>query len=221
MSERVRVVLADDHTLVRAGVRKILEAEHDLEVVDEVADGAAALASVDRTRPDVLVLDLSMPGVDGLEVLRRVRQRHPPLRVLVLTMHAEAEYASRAIEAGADGYLLKDSAVQDLVAGIRGVMAGGVYYSPDIQRALRDAVRDGGSRTASPLDVLTQREREILGLVAEGHATKEIAWRLGISARTVDTHRANIMRKLDVRSVAVLTQIAIREGLVGKGTGER
>jgi DNA-binding NarL/FixJ family response regulator len=220
VNDAVRVVLADDHTLVRAGVRRILEAEPGFEVVAEVADGESALAAVARTSPDVLVLDLSMPGMDGLEVLRRTRERYPELRVLVLTMHAEAEYASRAVEAGADGYLLKDSAVQDLVAGIRTVMSGGAYYSPDIQRALRDVVR-GGAAAASLLDVLTEREREVMVLVAEGLATKEIAARLGISARTVDTHRANLMRKLNVRSVALLTQMAFREGLVGKTPPER
>ena len=142
MSDAVRVVLADDHTLVRAGVRKILEAEPGFEVVAEVADGEAALAAVARTRPDVLVLDLSMPGMDGLEVLRRTRERHPELRVLVLTMHAEAEYASRAVESGADGYLLKDSAVHDLVAGLEAVAAGKAYYSPAVHHALSQMVRD-------------------------------------------------------------------------------
>jgi RNA polymerase sigma factor (sigma-70 family) len=212
MSERIRVLLADDHNLVRAGVRKILEADPRMRVVAEAADGRAALAALEQEAVDVLVLDLSMPDLDGLEVLRRARKSHPDLRVLVLTMHADPEYVARAVEAGANGYLLKDSAVQDLVAGIEAAVAGRSYYSPPIQAALAEILR---SRTnPRPFDQLTDREREVLRAVAKGLPTKEIASQLGISVRTVETHRANLMRKLDVRSVALLTQVAIREGLI-------
>jgi len=212
-AERTRVLLADDHTLVRAGVRRILEAQPGLQVVGEAADGAAALAALGDRDVDVLVLDLTMPGMDGFEVLRRARSIAPGLRVLVLSMHADAEYVARAVREGADGYLLKDSAVQDLVAAIEAVRAGRAYHSPEVQRDLSDLVR--GRPTQDPLAELTEREREVLKCVAEGLSTKETAARFEISARTVETHRANLMRKLGVRSVAQLVRIAIREGLIG------
>jgi DNA-binding NarL/FixJ family response regulator len=206
-------MLVDDHTLVRAGVRKILEAHSGFSVVGEVADGRAALAALEQQPVDVLVLDLTMPGMDGFEVLRRAKVTRPGIKVLVLTMHASAEYVTRAIREGANGYLLKDSAVQDLVAAIQAVMAGREYYSPPVQRELTGMVRGhaGGKRRTEPI---TGREREVLKLVAEGLSTKEIAARLDISARTVEAHRANIMRKLGLHSVARLTQYAIREGLI-------
>jgi two-component system response regulator NreC len=212
-----RVLLADDHTLVRAGVRRILESQAGIEVVGEVADGEAALAELDRTPVDVLVLDLSMPGIDGLQVLRRARASHPGLKILVLTMHRNAEYVERAVREGADGYLLKDSAVQDLTGALEAVMADRAYYSPAVQRHLSGLLRRPESGREAPrqgLALLTERERDVLKLVAAGLSTKEIAARLGIGPRTVETHRANVMRKLDLRSVALLTQFAIREGLV-------
>lgn len=211
MSGPVRVALADDHTLVRAGVRKILESQPGLTVVAEAADGDAALAALRVNATDVLVLDLSMPGRDGFEVMREARVVAPGLKILVLTMHADAEYVERAVEGGADGYLLKDSAAQDLVTAIEAVMAGRAFYSPAVQKAL-SAMARGDSRR--PFATLTEREREVLRLVAEGLSTKEIATRLDISSRTVETHRANLMRKLDVHSIARLTQLAIKEGLV-------
>ena len=209
-----RVLLADDHNLVRAGVRKILEAHREVEVVGEVGDGESALRALETTRADVLVLDLTMPGTDGFEVLRRAKATHATLKILVLTMHASPEYVARAVREGADGYLLKDSAVQDLVAAIESVMHGRSYFSPAIQQELGEILRTEGARRRL-LDRLTDREREVLQLVAEGLSTKEIATRLAISARTVETHRAHLMRKLGLRSVARLTQFAIREGMLG------
>jgi len=212
MSARVRVLLADDHTLVRAGLRKILEQDGGLTVVGEVADGATALEFLARQRVDVVVLDLTMPGLDGFDLLRSARARWPELKLLVLTMHADAEHAARAVREGADGYLLKDSAAGELVAGIRAVMEGRSYYSEPVQRALSELLRSGA--TPRPVDRLTEREREVLRLVARGLSTKEIAARFDISARTVETHRANIMRKLELHSVALLTHFALREGLI-------
>lgn len=213
MSPPTRVLLVDDHTLVRAGVRRILEAHAGIRVVDEVPDGDRAIQALEAGGVDVVVLDLTMPGRDGFTVLAEIRHRWPAVQVIVLTMHSSGEYVARAVREGARGYLLKDSAVQDLVAAIEAVMAGGEFYSPAVQRSLADALRQG-ERTSSPLEQLTEREREVLRLVAEGLATKEIAARLFISGRTVETHRANLMRKLDLHSVALLTQFAIREGLV-------
>ena len=213
MSDPIRVLLADDHTLVRAGLRKILESSASIAVVGEQADGAAVLAHLQRGGVDVLVLDLTMPGMDGFEVLRRVEAEHPGVKVLVLTMHADSEHAVRAIRDGAEGYLLKDSAADDLVAGVEAVMAGRAYYSEPVQRALSQLVRSGTPQRR-PADLLTDRELEVLKLVARGFSTKEIAAKLEISGRTVETHRANLMRKLGLKSVALLTQLAIRESLI-------
>ena len=215
MSDPVRILLADDHTLVRAGVRRILEAQPGITVAGEVSDGDAALDFLRASPVDVLVLDLTMPGTDGFEVLRQVKATLPGMKVLVLTMHANAEYVARAVQDGADGYLLKDSAVQDLVAAIEAVQAGRAYYSPPVQRELSELLR-AHSAPPRPMDMLTDREREVLRLVVKGLSTKEIASQLDISTRTVETHRANLMRKLNLKSVALLTQFAIREGLVQK-----
>jgi len=212
-SRKIRVLLADDHTLVRAGLRKILEAQPGIEVAGEVADGEAALRALQATPPDVLVLDLTMPGMDGFEVLRRAKSARPELKVLVLTMHADAEHVARAIQDGAEGYLLKDSAAHDLVAGIQSVVEGRAYYSPPVQAILSHLVRTQAAPRGA-IDRLTGRELEVLRMVAEGSSTKEIAARLYISGRTVETHRANLMRKLGLHSVARLTQFAIQEGLL-------
>lgn len=213
MNDRVKVLLADDHNLVRAGLRKILETQPEFLVTAEVADGAAAIAELERQLADVVVLDLTMPGMDGFELLRRARRRWPDLKLIVLTMHDDPEHAARAIREGADGYLLKDSAAQDLVAAIQAVVEGRSWYAEPVQRALSKLMRGDTSR---PVDRLTEREVEVLKLVARGLSTKEIATRLEIGARTVDTHRANLMRKLELRSVALLTQFALREGLIEK-----
>jgi DNA-binding NarL/FixJ family response regulator len=209
----VRVLLADDHPLVRAGIRKVLEQQPAVEVVGEAGDGDEALKLLGELEPDLLVLDLNMPNRDGFAVLRDARDAAPGVRILVLTMHASVEYVSRAVREGADGYLLKDTAVQDLAAAIVSVTAGRPYYSEVAQRALADSVRRPADQP-SRLDRLTSREREVLVGVARGQTTKEIASEFNISTRTVETHRAAIMRKLDIRSVALLTQFAIREGLI-------
>ena len=209
---RTRVILADDHTLVRAGIRRILESQPQFEVVAEAQDGPAALDALDRYSADVLVLDLNMNGLEGIDVLRQAKRNNPELRVVILTMHAGREYVARAIAEGADGYLLKDSAVQDLAAAIEAVIGGGTFFSPAIQQQMAEMVRDGGHRQG--LQGLTEREREVLTLIARGLSTKEIAANLDIGQRTVETHRANLMRKLGVKSVALLTQVAIREGIV-------
>jgi len=214
---RVRVMLADDHSLVRAGVRRILDAEPGIVVVGEVADGVAALGALESQPTDVLVLDLSMPGMDGFELIQRAHAAYPELKLIVLSMHATPEYISRAVECGADGYLFKDSAVADLVAAIHAVRENRVYYGAEVQKALAELVR-GREATPRPTDVLSARELEVLRLVALGLSTKEIASRLDISSRTVETHRANLMRKLGMHSVALLTQLAMKEGLIGPGT---
>jgi len=211
----VRVLLADDHELVRAGVRRVLEATPGMEVVGEAARGDETLALLAKLEPDVLLLDLNMPGGDGFDVLRSARDAAGSTRIVVLSLHVQAEYVARAVREGADGYLSKDLAVQDLHEAIASVMAGKPWYSAAVQEVLANVVRAGGLR---PLERLTPREREVLIGIARGLTSKEIGSEFNISTRTVETHRAALMRKLDVRSIALLTQLAIREGLVkGKG----
>ena len=210
---RTRVVLADDHTLVRSGIRRILEAQPGFEVVGEAGDGTEALALVRATSPDVVVLDLNMPGTGGLEVLPALKAAHPAMKVVVVTMHAGREYVARAMKGGADAYLLKDSAVQDLVAAVEAVLAGRSYFSPSIQALMAELLR-GEVPAAARGTTLTDREREVLAWLARGLSSKEVAQRLDISVRTVETHRANLMHKLGVKSVALLIQVAIREGII-------
>jgi len=209
-TRKVRVLLADDHELVRAGVRRVLETTGGMTVVGEASRGDEALTLMEQLEPDLLLLDLHMPGGDGFEVLRRARDAGGGTRILVLSLHVQAEYVARAVREGADGYLSKDLAVQELPAAIRSVMAGRPYLSAPAAEALSQALH-GDTR---PLDRLTLREREVLAGIARGLTSKEIAAEFDISARTVETHRAALMRKLELRSIALLTQLAIREGLV-------
>jgi len=211
VTKSVRVVLADDHELVRAGVRRVLESSPGIEVVGEAARGDETLALLTQLEPDVLLLDLNMPGGDGFEVLRRARDTAGGTSIVVLSLHVQAEYVARAVREGADGYLSKDLAVQDLREAIASVMAGRPWYSSAVQEVLARVVRAGGVR---PLEKLTPREREVLVGIARGLTSKEIGAEFNISTRTVETHRAALMRKLELRSIALLTQLAIREGLV-------
>lgn len=213
MTPALRVVLADDHTLVRSGIRLILESQPGIKVVGEAGNGLEALAILAESAAHVLVLDLKMEGLDGIAVLRAAKEAHPDLKVIILTMHAGREYVTRAMEEGADGYLLKDSAAQDLMAAIKAVMAGRPYFSPLIQQQMAERLRDDG-RPLEGIRLLTERERDVLGLLSRGLSSKDIAEALDISARTVETHRANLMRKLGLKSVALLTQFAVREGII-------
>jgi DNA-binding NarL/FixJ family response regulator len=210
----LRVALADDHTLVRQGIRKILESQPGIEVVGEAADADGALALV-AAHPDLdaVVVDLTMPGRDVLAAIAEARAASPRLKVVVLTMHAGQAYVARAVRAGADAYLVKDSAVQDLVAAVEAVVSGRSYFSPAIQHHLAGLVR-GEAAPEARRHSLTEREREVLGWLAQGLSSREAAVKLGISVRTVETHRANLMEKLGVKSVATLIQAAIREGLI-------
>ncbi len=211
-TRRVRIQLADDHSIVRAGVRRVLETESRFEVVGESERGDQTLQVLGELQPDVLILDLNMPGGDGFDVLHKARDIAPDVRIVVLTMHAQAEYVTRAVKEGADGYLLKDLAVQDLIAAVDSVMSGRPFFGGPAQQALLGSLRGD----ASPLDALTPREREVLVGIAKGLTSKEIAAQFDISVRTVESHRASLMRKLDVRSVALLTQLAVKEGLIGE-----
>jgi len=211
---RIRLLLADDHTLVRGGIRALLEAAGGIEVVAETGDGREALELLIQFRPNVALLDIGMPGLNGLEVARRAAEQSPRTRVIVLSMHADATHVRQALKAGVAGYLLKGAAVAELPLAIAAVMRGETYLTPRISREVVEGYLREGSSEAEPLEALTDRQREILQLIAEGKSTKEIAQALDLSVKTVETHRMRIMERLGIRDVAGLVRFAIRAGLV-------
>ena len=209
------IVLADDHQLVRQGFRALLEAQPDLSVVGEASDGREAIDLVDRLKPHVLIVDLRMPGLNGLEVTRRVSQRVPRTRIIVLSMHANEAYVLEALRYGADAYVLKDSSAAELVRAVREVIAERYYLSPPLsQRAIEAYLQKAESATSDPYETLTGREREVFQLAAEGNNNAEIAARLSISPRTAEAHRASIMRKLGLHTQADLIRYALRRGII-------
>jgi DNA-binding NarL/FixJ family response regulator len=213
MSRPIRVLVADDHMVVRSGIRHVLESEADFEVVGEAATGSEAITLASDLRPDVVVLDISMPDLSGLEVAARLRGSSTT-RVLILSMHNNAEYVLESVRAGAHGYLLKDTAATELRTAVRAVCRGESYFSPPVASRLTAAVRGEHEAQQSGLDQLTGREREVLLGIVRGQTNKEIAAELGISHRTVETHRESLMRKLQIRTVAELTRFAISAGIV-------
>ena len=212
-SSPIRVVLADDHALVRAGIRSLLGAMHDVQVVGEAASGEEALQLAERERPDVILMDIAMKGITGLEAAARVRERQPEVRVVILSMHSGEEYVLQALRAGAVGYLLKDAATGELELALRSVMRGESWLSPAVSRQVVAGYAQHLGGEVGP-DVLTARQREVLRLVAGGKSTKEIAFLLNLSVKTVETHRAQIMDRLGIRDVAGLVRYALRTGLV-------
>jgi DNA-binding NarL/FixJ family response regulator len=215
--ESIRVLIADDHTLVRAGIRALLQGLEGVEVVAEAGDGREAMALAELHRPDVLVTDIAMPHVSGLELAGRVARELPEARVIILSMHGNEEYASRALQAGAAGYLLKDSGLAELELAVRAVARGETYLSPAVSKhVIADYLRrTGGAPPES--GSLTPRQRQVLRLIAEEKTTKTIARLLGVSVKTVETHRAQLMDRLDIHDVAGLVRHAIRIGLVEAG----
>jgi DNA-binding NarL/FixJ family response regulator len=209
----LRVLLADDHALVRAGMRSLLRDIEGVEVVGEAADGAEALALAARERPDAVLLDIAMKGMGGLEAAAQFHERYPQVKVIILSMHAGEEYVLQALRAGAAAYLIKDSATAELELALKSVMRGETYLSPAISRQVVEGyVQRMGAGT--PVDPLTPRQREVLKGIAEGRSTKKIALDLGLSVKTVETHRAQIMERLGIRDVAGLVRYAMRTGLV-------
>lgn len=217
MGKTIRIVIAEDHTILREGLRSLLSAHPPFEIVGEAQDGREAIQKVERTRPDILLLDLSMPRMDGMAAIREIRKNAPDTRILVLTVHKEEEYIVEALRSGADGYLLKDATHSELVIALESLRQGKRYVSPGISESVIEGFLEGrrtGGAGAPARGTLTQREREILKLVAEGHRNKEVADYLCISVKTVEKHRANLMKKLDIHNVSTLTAFAIEKGMV-------
>ena len=213
---RVRILLADDHTLVRAGLRKLLEERPDWEVIAEAGDGREAVRLAEQHKPDVAVLDVAMPLLNGIEATRQITRRVPGTRVLVLSMHADEAYVTQILQAGATGYLLKDSADVDLLKAVGEAAKGKSFFSPAIAKVmLDDYVRQLADKGVTDrYDALSEREREIFQLIAEAKTNKEIAALLNVSPSTVETHRAHIMEKLDLHSAAEIVLYAVRRGVI-------
>ncbi len=223
MSVPLKVLVVDDHSVVREGLRRVLEegSGGDLRVVAEAANGAEAVQRAVREKPDVVLLDLTMPGPGGggLTVVRTLRERVPDARVLILSVHDDREYVLESVRAGAHGYLRKDSSPAEIRQAIHAVCAGNSFFSPPVARHLADAVQAGAPRPTGSLAALTARERDVLIRVASGRTNRETAAELGISVRTVETHRDSLMRKLNIHTVAELTRFALEHGLTSNVGG--
>ena len=216
MVEKKRVVLVEDHALVRAGLRALLSKEPDLDIVGVASNGREAINIIQSLKPDLILMDLSMQGSNGIEAIATIKRRHPKIRILVVTMHEAEEYIHESLQAGADGYMLKDASHDELCVAVRSVLDGKTYLSPDISNQLLSAYRGlGRSLPGSRLwESLSSREREVLKLIAEGHTNQEAADYLVISVKTVEKHRSNLMKKLGIHNIAKLTAFAIEKGLV-------
>jgi DNA-binding NarL/FixJ family response regulator len=210
----LKILLADDHALVRAGLRSLLERMENVTVVAEAGDGREAVALAAAHQADVVLMDISMSGMNGLQATRELKKARPEIHVLILSMHATEEYVLQALRAGASGYLLKDSAPLELALALQAVGRGETYLSPPISRQVVDSYMQRVGGDPDPLSLLTDRQREILQLVAEGHTTKDIARRLALSIKTVETHRAQLMERLNIRDIPGLVRYAIRHGLI-------
>lgn len=208
----IRILLAEDHTLVRAGIRSLLDRIGGMQVVAEASDGQEAVRLARKHQPQLVVMDIAMAGLNGLEATRRIRSETPDARILILSMHANEQYVHQALQAGASGYLLKDAATEELELAIQAALKGQTYLSPRISRRLVDDYLKQGE--GNPADQLTPRQREILQLIAEGRSTRAIAERLHVSVKTVETHRAQLMDRLDIHDVPGLVRFAIRTGVI-------
>ena len=209
--KRIRILLADDHAVVRQGFKMILDAQADMEIVGEAGNGREAVELAEQLHPDVVVMDVSMPELNGIEATRRLASSAPRARVVALSMHKDSVYVREILRAGARGYLLKDSGAADLVAAIRAVASGESYLSPAVSNAVLDDYR---RHATNPIDLLTSREREVLQLLAEGKTNKEIAGVLNLSVYTVEAHRGRILEKLNLHSIGELVRFAVRNGLI-------
>jgi two-component system response regulator NreC len=218
MSQKVRIVLAEDHTILREGLRSLLSSNPIFEIVGEAEDGREAIRCVEKFKPDLILTDLSMPRMNGMEAIKEIKKESPATKVLVLTVHRAEEYILAAFRAGADGYLLKDSTHSELVMAVKKVLSGKPYISPEISEKVIEGYLEGKKtlKSRTSWETLTQREREILKLIAEGYKNKQIADDLCISVKTVEKHRANLMEKLDLHNIQALTTFAIEKGIVSR-----
>lgn len=211
---RVRVLLADDHTLVRAGLRKLLESMPEIDVVGEASEGLAVLALAEKWQPHIVLMDIAMPGLNGLDATARLRTALPEIQVLILSMHQNEAYVQQALRHGAAGYLLKDAAPTELDAALKAVLRGEIYLSAAVSKGVMSDYVQRLRSDESAADLLTPRQREVLKLLAQGQSSKEIARLLDLSLKTVDTHRSQLMKQLDIHEVTGLVRYAIRMGLI-------
>ncbi|MGQ9777630.1 MAG: response regulator [Thermodesulfobacteriota bacterium] len=216
MNTKSKIVLAEDHTILREGLKSLLSSSQDFEVIGEASDGREAIQGVEKLKPDLILIDLSMPRMNGMEAIREIRRLSKEVKIIVLTVHKSEEYILATFKAGADGYVLKDSTHEELLIAIKSVLKGKNYISPEISDKVLEGYLEGRRRLKSKTawETLTSREREILKLIAEGYKNKEIAEDLCISVKTVEKHRSNIMEKLNLHNVQALTAFAIEKGLV-------
>lgn len=210
----ISAVIADDHAIVREGLRRLLESEGDIEVLAEAGDGREVLEAVAKHQPEVVILDITMPKLGGLETLERLRAQHPSVKVILLSVHGDPPFIQAAVSLGADGYVLKSGRVAEVLSAVRAVVKGGSYFSPPVAKEIVQQLRTPGRNAAEPFSVLSSREREVLQLIAEGLSAKEIAADLGISTKTVEAHRTSVMRKLGARKATELVRYALRHGLI-------
>jgi two-component system response regulator NreC len=218
MNQKVRIVIAEDHTILREGLRSLLSSSANFEIVGEAADGREAIRHVEKLKPDLILTDLSMPRMNGMEAIKEIKRKSPATKVLVLTVHRAEEYILATFRAGADGYVLKDSTHSELIMAVKKVLSGTHYITPEIAEKVIEGYLEGKKslKSRTSWETLTQREREILKLIAEGYRNKAIAEDLCISVKTVEKHRANLMEKLDLHSIQALTAFAIDKGLVSR-----
>jgi len=218
LKERQRIVIAEDYTILREGLRAILSSDSELEVVGEAGDGGVAVQCTAELKPDLVLMDLSMPKMSGIEAIREIKKKSPRTKILVLTIHHTEEHILAALKAGADGYALKDSTQGELLMAVKRVLQGKRYLSPGISEQVIDGYLEGRKdlKPRTSWDTLTGREREVLKLIAEGYKSKEIAEYLCISPKTVEKHRSNLMQKLNLHSSPALTALAIEKGLIGR-----
>ncbi len=218
MADKIHIVLAEDHTILREGLKALLSSDPEFEIIAEAEDGREAVRCVQKLEPDLILMDLSMPRMSGIEAIREIKKRFPATKIIALTVHKTEEYLHTTLQAGADGYVLKDATRDELVLAIKHVMKGKSYLSPGVSERVIEGYLEGkGSLMPdSPWESLSQREREVLKLIAEGYKNKEIARDLCISLKTVEKHRANLMKKLDLHNAAALTVYAMQKGLVNR-----
>ncbi len=210
----IKVLIADDHRLFRDGLRTLLEKQKNINIVGETKDGSDTFTAAIRLRPDIILMDISMPGLNGIETTRKILTQFDSLKILMLSMHSDRRYVTESLKAGAVGYLLKDSAFEELITAIRIISENGIYLSPRINESvIKEYIAAAKNAPQSSFSILSAREREVLQMLAEGKTTKETASSLNVSVKTIETHRKQIMDKLDIHSIAELTKYAIREGL--------